>query len=144
MEALKEAIPSAQTMQSWLMQIRQGGNPGGDRRDHKILVVDEAGMISVTEMPDLPGHAQRSGFARVILAGDVKQLDAVSAGQPFAQLQRAGMPTALMTDIQRQRDEAGREAVLFAIRGDVKAAMKRLGEIAETGNRAERAMHESG
>jgi hypothetical protein len=32
-----------------------------------------------------------------------------------------------MTDIQRQRDEAGREAVLFAIRGDVKATISRLG-----------------
>jgi ATP-dependent exoDNAse (exonuclease V) alpha subunit len=73
----------------------------------------------------------------VILVGDVKQLDAVSAGQPFAQLQRAGMPTAMMTDIQRQRDEAGREAVLHAIRGEVKAAMARIGEVVETGNRAE-------
>lgn len=136
-EALKEAIPTAQTMQSWLMQIRQGGDPGGDGRGRKILVVDEAGMIAATEMRDLLTHAHRSGFARVILVGDVKQLDAVSAGQPFAQLQRAGMPTALMTDIQRQRDEAGREAVLHAIRGEVKAAMARIGEVVETGNRAE-------
>ncbi|OZA13577.1 MAG: hypothetical protein B7Y02_05830, partial [Rhodobacterales bacterium 17-64-5] len=140
-EALKEAIPAAQTMQSWLMQIRQGGDPGGEGRGRKILVVDEAGMIAATEMRDLLSHAHRSGFARVILVGDVKQLDAVSAGQPFAQLQRAGMPTALMTDIQRQRDEAGREAVLHAIRGEVKAAMARIGEVAETGNRAEIAAH---
>jgi conjugative relaxase-like TrwC/TraI family protein len=140
-EALKEAIPAAQTMQSWLMQIRQGGDPSGEGRGRKILVVDEAGMIAATEMRDLLTHAHRSGFARVILVGDVKQLDAVSAGQPFAQLQRAGMPTALMTDIQRQRDEAGREAVLHAIRGEVKAAMARIGEVAETGNRAEIATH---
>ncbi len=140
-ETLKEAIPATQTMQSWLMQIRQGGDPGGEGRGRKILVVDEAGMIAATEMRDLLTHAHRSGFARVILVGDVKQLDAVSAGQPFAQLQRAGMPTALMTDIQRQRDEAGREAVLHAIRGEVKAAMARIGEVTETGNRAEIATH---
>lgn len=30
-EALKEAIPEAKTMQSWLMQIRSGGDPGGER-----------------------------------------------------------------------------------------------------------------
>ena len=136
-EALKEAIPEAKTMQSWLMQIRSGGDPAGDKAGRQILVVDEAGMVAASEMRDLLRHAKGAGFARVVLVGDTKQLDAVSAGQPFGQLQRAGMPTALMTDIQRQRDEAGREMVLHAIRGEVRAALARIGTIEETKTRSD-------
>jgi conjugative relaxase-like TrwC/TraI family protein len=136
-EALREAIPEAKTMQSWLMQIRSGGDPAGQGANRRILVVDEAGMVSASEMRDLLSHARGAGFARVILVGDVKQLDAVSAGQPFGQLQRAGMPTALMTDIQRQRDEAGREMVLHAIRGEVRAALARVGTIEAVGFKPE-------
>ncbi|MFQ6756846.1 hypothetical protein [Cereibacter sphaeroides] len=51
----------------------------------------------------------------------------ISAGSPFAQLQKAGMPTAIMADIQRQRN--AREAVLHAIRGEVRAAFSRIEDL---------------
>ena len=41
---------------------------------------------------------------KLVLVGDAKQLDAVDAGKPFAQLQQAGMKTAVMDEIMRQRD----------------------------------------
>ncbi|WP_323039464.1 AAA family ATPase [Gemmobacter sp.] len=67
---------------------------------------------------------------RRIPLGDIRQLGAVTAGTPFAQLQRAGMPTALMADIQRQRDGALRDAVLHSIRGEIRAAFGNLSRIA--------------
>ena len=47
----------------------------------------------------------------MVLVGDEKQLGAVDAGKPFAQLQAAGMKTAVMDQIMRQRDPALKEAV---------------------------------
>lgn len=130
-EALKEAIPTATTLQSWLVQIRAGGTPGAEDKSKRILVVDEAGMIPSRDILDLMRFANAQGYARVVLVGDVKQLDAVEAGQPFQQLQRAGMPTAIMADIQRQRTEAGREAVLHAIKGEIKEAMGKIDRVSE-------------
>ncbi|MGP3726168.1 hypothetical protein [Cereibacter sphaeroides] len=39
------------------------------------------------------------------------------------------MPTAIMADIQRQRNEDAREAVLHAIRGEVRAAFSRIEDL---------------
>ena len=41
---------------------------------------------------------------RIALIGDRRQLRAVEAGQPFTLLQDAGMPTARMDEVVRQRD----------------------------------------
>ena len=65
---------------------------------------------------------------RVVLVGDEKQLDAVDAGKPFAQLQAAGMNTAVMDQIMRQRDPALKEAVEASLAGDVARAFEKLGE----------------
>ena len=66
--------------------------------------------------------ANKSAHPRVVLVGDEKQLDAVDAGKPFAQLQRAGMTTARMDEIMRQRDEELKEAVRASLAGEVKTA----------------------
>lgn len=123
---LAKAIPGSSTVASLLLAAGRGEVTG---KSETILVVDEAGMISTRDMRGLMEMANRAGYARVMLVGDVKQLDAVSAGSPFAQLQKAGMPTAVMTDIQRQRSEDAREAVLHAIRGEVKQAFARISDI---------------
>ena len=82
-----------------------------------------------------PGPATCSGSpmqlahrSRVVLVGDEKQLDAVDAGKPFAQLQRAGMKTAVMDEIMRQRDPALKEAVEASLAGDVTRAFAKLGD----------------
>ena len=64
----------------------------------------------------------------MVLVGDAKQLDAVDAGKPFAQLQAAGMKTAVMDEIMRQRDPALKEAVEASLAGDVARAFDRLGD----------------
>ncbi len=65
---------------------------------------------------------------RVVPVGDEKQLGAVEAGKPFAQLKAAGMRTAVMADIVRQCDAALKAAVTASLTGDVKTAFAKLGD----------------
>ena len=71
--------------------------------------------------------------ARVALVGDTAQLKAVDAGQPFRLLQKAGMATARMDEVKRQRDPELLAAVGLVREGAPGAA------IAELGNRVREA-----
>ena len=92
-----------------------------------ILVVDEGSLASTVQARDLLRIAGAVRIPRVVLVGDSKQLDAVDAGKPFAQLQAAGMPTATMDEIMRQRDPALKEAVEASLKGDIARAFEKLG-----------------
>ena len=92
-----------------------------------ILVVDEGSLASTVQTRDLLRIAAELRMPRVVLVGDAKQLDAVDAGKPFAQLQAAGMQTATMDEIMRQRDPALKEAVEASLRGDIGRAFEKLG-----------------
>ena len=92
-----------------------------------ILVVDEGSLASTVQARDLLRIANEIRIPRVVLVGDVKQLDAVDAGKPFAQLQAAGMQTAVMDEIMRQRDPALKEAVEASLKGEIGKAFDKLG-----------------
>ena len=92
-----------------------------------VLVVDEGSFASTLQARDLLRIANTLRIPRVVLVGDEKQLDAVDAGQPFAQLQRAGMKTAVMDEIMRQRDPELKAAVEASLAGDVTRAFEKLG-----------------
>ena len=92
-----------------------------------VLVVDEGSLASTTQARDLLRIANVLRIPRVVLVGDEKQLDAVDAGKPFAQLQRAGMKTAVMDEIMRQRDPELKAAVEASLAGDVRKAFEKLG-----------------
>ena len=101
-----------------------------------ILVVDEGSLASTVQARDLLRIANEFRIPRVVLVGDAKQLDAVDAGKPFAQLQKAGMKTAVMDEILRQRDPALKEAVEASLRGDIRRAFGRLaGNVAQAKSR---------
>ena len=91
------------------------------------LVVDEGSLASTREMRELFRIVEVLRLPRVVLVGDAKQLDAVDAGKPFAQLQAAGMKTAVMEEIMRQRDQDLKAAVESTLAGDVKSAFGKLG-----------------
>ncbi len=93
-----------------------------------VLVVDEGSLASTVQARDLLRIADRLRIPRVVLVGDEKQLDAVDAGKPFAQLQGAGMKTAVMDQIMRQRDPALKEAVEASLAGDIARAFEKLGD----------------
>jgi len=92
------------------------------------LVVDEGSLASTVQARNLLRIADALRIPRVVLVGDAKQLDAVDAGKPFAQLQKAGMKTAVMDEIMRQRDPALKEAVEASLAGDVARAFDKLGD----------------
>ena len=92
-----------------------------------ILVVDEGSLASTVQARDLLRIASELRIPRVVLIGDAKQLDAVDAGKPFAQLQAAGMQTAVMDEIMRQRDPALKEAVEASLAGEIGKAFEKLG-----------------
>ena len=92
-----------------------------------VLVVDEGSLASTVQARDLLRIAAELRIPRVVLVGDAKQLDAVDAGKPFAQLQAGGMQTATMDEIMRQRDPELKEAVEASLKGDIGRAFEKLG-----------------
>ena len=92
-----------------------------------VLIVDEGSLASTVQARDLLRIAKELRIAKVVLVGDEKQLDAVDAGKPFAQLQRVGMKTAIMDEVLRQKDPDLKAAVEASLAGDVRAAFEKLG-----------------
>ena len=88
-------------------------------------------MVSTRDFRDLMRVANERGFERVMFQGDIKQLEAVGAGVPYKQLQRAGMATVLMDDVLRHDNENQRASVLHAVRGEVRAAFEKLHGVIE-------------
>ena len=92
-----------------------------------VLVVDEGSLASTVQARDLLRIAAAIRIPRVVLVGDRKQLDAVDAGKPFAQLQAAGMTTAVMDEILRQKDADLKAAVRASLAGEIGKAFGKLG-----------------
>ena len=91
------------------------------------LVVDEGSLASTVQARNLLRIARELRIPKLVLVGDSKQLDAVDAGKPFAQLQAAGMKTALMDRIMRQKNPELKEAVEASIEGEIGKAFEKLG-----------------
>ncbi|OAM87136.1 conjugal transfer protein [Termitidicoccus mucosus] len=100
----------------------------------RVLLVDEAGLISVKQMRDLCWLAAANGN-RVILIGDIKQHSSVEAGDALRCLQKfAQVPVFRLTQIRRQRSPQYRRAVALLAKGDAFGAFNhfsRLGAVKE-------------
>ena len=92
-----------------------------------MLVVDEGSLASTVQARDLLRIASVLRIPKVVLVGDSKQLDAVDAGKPFEQLQAAGLKTATMDEIMRQRDPDLKAAVEATLSGEIAQAFDKLG-----------------
>jgi conjugative relaxase-like TrwC/TraI family protein len=134
---LREATGmQVQSVEGLLSQHRFAtGKPTSAGLDHarselggKVLIVDEASMVSHRQMVGLLEIANRSGLAKLVLVGDIKQIDPVEAGRPFALLQRQQAPTEILSENLRQRDPGLRDAVSALKSGDVRGALDHLGE----------------
>ena len=93
----------------------------------ELWVVDEASLAGQREVTTVFEMAQRAN-ARVVLVGDKLQLNAVDAGKPFELLQRAGIPSAEMTEISRQQVHDLKMAVASAVGRDNAQAFNHLAE----------------
>jgi conjugative relaxase-like TrwC/TraI family protein len=107
--------------------------------DKRLYVLDESSLASTVQL-----HAFLHRLApddRVLLVGDVRQHQSVDAGRPYQQLQEAGMETARLEAIVRQRDPALRAVVEQLARGEVRGAIHDLdaqGRVHEITGREER------
>ena len=117
--------------------LTKGGEPPDGHK--RLYVLDESSLASTKQM-----HAflQRlDPEDRVLLVGDVRQHQAVDAGRPYQQLQDAGIETARLDDIVRQKDPALKEVVEQLSHGDVRGAIQQLdaqGRVHEITDREER------
>ena len=96
-----------------------------------VLVIDEAGSVPTRQMEQALRLADERG-ARVVLLGDTRQTKAIEAGRPFDQLQAAVMATAVMGEIQRQKDPGLRHAVALAARGGPRRRSRTSGRSARS------------
>jgi ATP-dependent exoDNAse (exonuclease V) alpha subunit len=86
-----------ETLQMHLTRGRQQEAP-----DKRLFIIDESSLTGTRQVRDFMKRIQESD--RVIFVGDTKQHEAVEAGRPYAQLQEAGIQTALLDEIVRQKD----------------------------------------
>jgi conjugative relaxase-like TrwC/TraI family protein len=132
---LGEAGVEASTLQGFLARTAE---PTASRQKH-FYFVDESSLASTNQMREF---LMRLGpNDRVLLIGDIRQHQGVEAGRPFEQLQDAGMRTAKLDEIVRQKDPALKSTVELLANGQVFAALEGLqkeGRVQEIPNREER------
>ena len=90
----------------------------------RLYVLDESSLASTKQMNEFLHRLH--GEDRVVLVGDTRQHEAVEAGRPYHQLREAGMQTARLDEIVRQKDPVLKEAVEQLARGDVFGAIANL------------------
>ncbi|HEY3162025.1 MAG TPA: AAA family ATPase [Vicinamibacterales bacterium] len=133
---LAEAGIESSTLQRHLAREASEGSAVDQKH---LYVLDESSLASTKQMHTF---LERLGPEdRVLLVGDVRQHEAVDAGRPYHQLQEAGIRTAHLDEIVRQRDPGLKAVVEQLSRGEVHNALERLdeqGRVYEIGPREER------
>ena len=117
---LGEAGIESGTLQGFLAR---SPNPATQQQRH-FYFVDESSLASTNQMREF--LARLGPNDRVLLIGDTRQHQGVEAGRPFEQLQEAGMRTAKLDEIVRQKDPALKSAVELLATGQVSAALDSL------------------
>ena len=117
---LDEAGVPAGTLQGYLARPVTTVPP--DQRN--LYFVDESSLASTNQMCEFLSRLTPQD--RVLLIGDTRQHQGVEAGRPFEQLQEAGMRTAKLDEIVRQKDPALKSAVEMLATGQVSAALDAL------------------
>jgi conjugative relaxase-like TrwC/TraI family protein len=118
---LREAGIEAGTLQSFL--ARTVPSHAAPERKH-FYFVDESSLASTNQMREFLTRLGPND--RVLLIGDIRQHQGVEAGRPFEQLQEAGMRTAKLDEIVRQKDPGLKTAVEMFARGQASAAVDML------------------
>jgi len=133
-QKLAEAGIESSTLQRHL--ARSDEEHDGQKR---LYVLDESSLASTKQMNEFLHRLKDND--RVLLVGDVRQHQAVEAGTPYQQLQEAGIQTARLDEIVRQKDPALKEVVEHLSRGQVREAIEKLdaqGRVYEIVDRDER------
>jgi len=127
----------ADTLQGFLARSRQqvANDPGNPH----LYMIDESSLTSTRQMKQFLTRIAPQD--RVLLIGDARQHQGVEAGKPFEQLVQAGMRTAKLDEIVRQKDPELKAAVEHLARGEVIIAIDMLqqqGRVKEIADRVAR------
>ncbi len=105
---LAEAGLESSTLDSFFMKNQEIA------RGKEVWIVDECSMVGNVNMAKLLKKAE-ANHAKVILLGDVKQLQAVSAGRAFGELQEfATVTRSDMAEVVRQKNELMKSVVALS------------------------------
>ena len=115
---LEQAGIPAKTLQHYLTQPRSAGE------GRTLFFVDESSLASTKQMRDF--LTRLGPNERVVFVGDIRQHQGVEAGKPFQQLQDAGMKTAQLGTIIRQRDPGLKQTVELLAKGQIIPAVEQL------------------
>lgn len=102
-----------------------------------VVIVDEAGVISSAQMHKLLKLRDDLNF-KLVLLGDKAQTKAVEAGTPFELLQNKGMKIATMQNIQRQKNEELKQAVVSSVQGNFDLSVNSLSGLHEINKKSDR------
>lgn len=133
-QKLAESGIETETIQRFLQKSSMA-----ESAQNRLFVVDESSMVSTLQMHNLFQKLGQND--RVVLVGDTHQREAVDAGRPYALLQEAGMSTAHLNEIIRQKNPALKSAVELLAAGKIHEAVDSLnaqGRVREILNREER------
>ena len=122
---LRDAGIRADTLQGFLSR---GGQDriAEDPNSRHLYLLDESSLASTRQMQSF---LEKIGPQdRVLVIGDVRQHQGVDAGRPFEQMQDAGMRTAQLDQIMRQKDPELRAAVEHLSRNETETGIKLLQE----------------
>ncbi len=93
---------------------------------NEFIIVDEAGMISSSQMESLLERGRKTN-SRILLIGDTKQLAAVQAGSPFRLLQeRTNLPTVSIDENVRQQNIELKAVVDLLAAGKIEQGYQQL------------------
>ncbi len=115
-----DGFREAGTVHSALFGIKNGRSPGWDK--HTVLVVDEGAMLDSRVTGELLAEARQAG-AKVVLAGDDRQLASIERGGLFTEL-RKQHGAAEITEVTRQRVDWQRQAARDLAEGRFDAAVQ--------------------
>lgn len=118
---LREADISADTLQGFL--ARSTAHYDDPARRH-LYMVDESSLASTRQVRDF--LLKIGPQDKVLFIGDIRQHQGVDAGKPFEQLQQAGMQTALLDQIVRQRDPQLLQAVEHLSKNETEIGVRML------------------
>jgi len=92
-----------------IASLEHGWEQGRDPlTSHDVLVIDEAGMVGTRQLERVLSHAAEAG-TKVVLVGDIRQLQSIEAGAAFRSIhERHG--GAELGEVRRQREDWQREA----------------------------------
>ena len=131
---LREAGIEANTLQSFLAR-RKDAEPAS----RHLYMLDESSLASTKQMR---AFLEKIGPEdRVLVIGDTRQHQGVDAGRPFQQMQEAGMRTAQLDTIMRQKDPELLRAVQHLAAHETEqgiALLAQQGRVTELANGQER------